>query len=179
MYESKRKNLMLSLFIGALANMLSSRRKHHSKPPQSYSTSRLANLTQADQHKTQTGKELTYDQYVNLLLSAASAYDAQFAPKAHFAVANAYSHLETTRYIILGDWYLMAAFTRQHLLPFGNYTLHYLADPSLERMGSDKKNKGIGSQETRDCVPGSSLRSSLAIFIYGDCGSSYSSYKSY
>jgi hypothetical protein len=42
--------------------------------------------TQADQHKTQTGKELTYDQYVNLLLSAASpAYDAQFAPKTHFA----------------------------------------------------------------------------------------------
>jgi hypothetical protein len=41
--------------------------------------------TQADQHKTQTEKELTYDQYVNLLLSAASAYDAQFAPKTHFA----------------------------------------------------------------------------------------------
>jgi hypothetical protein len=41
--------------------------------------------TQADQHKTQTGKDLTYDQYVNLLLSAASAYDAQFAPKTHFA----------------------------------------------------------------------------------------------
>jgi hypothetical protein len=41
--------------------------------------------TQADQHKTQTGKELTYDQYVNLLLPAASAYDAQFAPKTHFA----------------------------------------------------------------------------------------------
>jgi hypothetical protein len=30
-------------------------------------------------------KELTYYQYVNLLLSAASAYDAQFAPKTHFA----------------------------------------------------------------------------------------------
>jgi hypothetical protein len=41
--------------------------------------------TQADQHKTQSGKELTYDQYVNLLLSAASAYEAQFAPKTHFA----------------------------------------------------------------------------------------------
>jgi hypothetical protein len=41
--------------------------------------------TQADQHKTQTEKELTYDQYVTLLLSAASAYDAQFAPKSHFA----------------------------------------------------------------------------------------------
>jgi hypothetical protein len=40
----------------------------------------------------------------------------------------------------------------------------------------DKKNKGIGSRETRDCVPGSSLGSSLAIFIYGDCGSSYKSY---
>jgi hypothetical protein len=40
---------------------------------------------QADQHKTQAGKELTYDQYVNLLLSAASAYDAQFAPKTLFA----------------------------------------------------------------------------------------------
>jgi hypothetical protein len=43
----------------------------------------------------------------------------------------------------------------------------------------DKKNKGIGSRETRDCDPGSSLRASLAIFIYGDCGSPYSSYKSY
>jgi hypothetical protein len=41
--------------------------------------------TQADQHKTQTGKELSYDQYVNLLLFAASAYNAQFAPKTHFA----------------------------------------------------------------------------------------------
>jgi hypothetical protein len=41
--------------------------------------------TQADQHKTQTGKELTYDQYVNLLLSATSVYDAQFAPKTHSA----------------------------------------------------------------------------------------------
>jgi hypothetical protein len=61
-----------------------------------------------------------------------------------------------TFYIIFGDWYLMAAFTRQHLLPFGNYTLHYLADPSLETMGSDKKNKRIESQETRDCYSGSS-----------------------
>jgi hypothetical protein len=26
-----------------------------------------------------------------------------------------------------GDWYLMAAFARQHLLPFGNYTLHYFS----------------------------------------------------
>jgi hypothetical protein len=77
-----------------------------------------------------------------------------------------------------GDWYLMAAYARHHLLPFGNYTLHYLADLSLEKMGSDKKNKGIGSRETRACVPGSSLRSSLAIFIYGYCGSSYLSYKS-
>jgi hypothetical protein len=52
--------------------------------------------TQADQHKTQTGKELTYDQYLNLLLSAASAYDAQFAPKTHSAARapcrDMYSH---------------------------------------------------------------------------------------
>jgi hypothetical protein len=41
----------------------------------------------------------------------------------------------------------MAAYARHHLLPFGNYTLQYLADPSLEKMGSDKKNKGIGSHE--------------------------------
>jgi hypothetical protein len=41
--ESTRKSLMLSLFIGALANMLSSRQKHHSKPPRSYRISRLAN----------------------------------------------------------------------------------------------------------------------------------------
>jgi hypothetical protein len=56
--------------------------------------------TQADQHKTQTGKELTYDQYVNLLLSAASTYDAQFAPKIHFAARAprraVYSHDFTT-----------------------------------------------------------------------------------
>jgi hypothetical protein len=31
-----------------------------------------------------------------------------------------------------------AAFARHHLLPFGNYTLHYLTDPSLERMGSGR-----------------------------------------
>jgi hypothetical protein len=56
--------------------------------------------TQADQHKTQTGKELTYDQYVILLLSAASTYDAQFAPKTHFAARAprraVYSHDFTT-----------------------------------------------------------------------------------
>jgi hypothetical protein len=46
--------------------------------------------TQADLHKTQTGKELTYDQYVNLLLSDASAYDAQFAPKTHFTARAPY-----------------------------------------------------------------------------------------
>ena len=36
---------------------------------------------QADQHKTQSGRDLTYDQYVELLKSAASTYDAQFVPK--------------------------------------------------------------------------------------------------
>jgi hypothetical protein len=36
---------------------------------------------QADQHKTQSGVDLTYDQYVNLLTSAASNYDTQFQPK--------------------------------------------------------------------------------------------------
>jgi hypothetical protein len=184
--------------------------------------------TQADQHKTQAGKELTYDQYVNLLLSAASAYDAQFAPKllavlrilttsqhqamtmilptissahstsssqrpltllhkllimfctltisqsqtmtrilpriltahsassrpmvVHLAPAwhfhsghsclrmrktfgtssqtrqKTFSNLRASRCRINqdpGDWYMMAAFTRQHLLPFGNYALHY------------------------------------------------------
>jgi hypothetical protein len=40
----------------------------------------------------------------------------------------------------------------------------------------DKKHKRIGS---RDCDSGFSLRASLAIYIYGDCGSPYSSYKSY
>ena len=33
--------------------------------------------TQANQHKTQTGVDLTYKQYSNLLLSAASQFDAQ------------------------------------------------------------------------------------------------------
>jgi len=36
---------------------------------------------QADQIKTQSGTELTYEQYCNLLLSAASAYDVSFAAK--------------------------------------------------------------------------------------------------
>jgi hypothetical protein len=52
--------------------------------------------TQADQHKTQTGTDLTHDQHINLLLSAASAYDTQFAPKTHFAAQSprqaVYSH---------------------------------------------------------------------------------------
>jgi hypothetical protein len=36
---------------------------------------------QADQHKVQGGKELTYDEYESLLLSAANNYDSQFKPK--------------------------------------------------------------------------------------------------
>ena len=36
---------------------------------------------QANQHKTQSGVDLTYEQYVNLLVSAASNYDTQFMPK--------------------------------------------------------------------------------------------------
>ena len=36
---------------------------------------------QADQHKTHTGTTLTYEQYCNLLLSVASAYDDTFAAK--------------------------------------------------------------------------------------------------
>ncbi len=36
---------------------------------------------QADQHKTHSGITLTYEQYCNLLLSAASNYDASYAPK--------------------------------------------------------------------------------------------------
>jgi len=36
---------------------------------------------QADQLKTHTGIAPTYEQYCNLLLSAASAYDASFATK--------------------------------------------------------------------------------------------------
>jgi len=37
--------------------------------------------SESDQHKVQTGKDFTYDQYVSLLLSAASTYDAQFQNK--------------------------------------------------------------------------------------------------
>jgi hypothetical protein len=52
--------------------------------------------TQADQRKTQSGTDMTYGQYVNLLLSAASAYDTQFTPKTHFAAQSprraVYSH---------------------------------------------------------------------------------------
>ena len=39
--------------------------------------------TQADQHKTQSGTDLTYEQYIHLLVSAASNYDTQFLPKEH------------------------------------------------------------------------------------------------
>jgi hypothetical protein len=41
---------------------------------------------QADQHKTQNGIDLTYDQYVELLMSAASNYDTQFKPKEHHGI---------------------------------------------------------------------------------------------
>ena len=40
---------------------------------------------QADQHKTQTGRALTYEQYTELLKSSASAYDSQFTPKSRHA----------------------------------------------------------------------------------------------
>src|SRR5687767_12594029 len=39
--------------------------------------------TQANQHKTQSGVDLTYKQYSNLLLSAASQFDAQFTAKSY------------------------------------------------------------------------------------------------
>jgi hypothetical protein len=39
--------------------------------------------TQADQHKTQSGVDLTYEQYIHLLVSAAMNYDSQFLPKNH------------------------------------------------------------------------------------------------
>jgi hypothetical protein len=52
--------------------------------------------TQADQHKTQSGTDVTYDQYVRLLLSAASTYYAQFTTKTPFAARTprhaVYSH---------------------------------------------------------------------------------------
>jgi hypothetical protein len=60
----------------------------------------------------------------------------------------------------------MAAYARHHLLPFGNYTLHYLADPSLEKMGSDKKNKRIESREIRDSDSGSSLEAYIEEGIF-------------
>jgi hypothetical protein len=60
----------------------------------------------------------------------------------------------------------MAAFARQHLLLFGNYTLHYLVYPSLEKMGSDKKNKRIESREIHDSDSGSSLEAYIeGIFV--------------
>jgi hypothetical protein len=37
--------------------------------------------TQADQHKTQSGTDLTYEQYMHLLVSAATNYEKQFLPK--------------------------------------------------------------------------------------------------
>jgi hypothetical protein len=46
---------------------------------------RRAVKTQADQYKIQNGKELAYEEYVSLLLSAASSYDSQFKPKGNFA----------------------------------------------------------------------------------------------
>jgi hypothetical protein len=61
----------------------------------------------------------------------------------------------------------MAAYARHHLLTFGNYTLHNLVYPSLEKMGSDKKNKRIESaREIRDSDSGSSLEAYIeGIFV--------------
>jgi hypothetical protein len=49
---------------------------------------------QADQHRTQTGDDLDYDQYVTLLTSAANNYDAQFRSKSKTSVQRrtVYSH---------------------------------------------------------------------------------------
>jgi hypothetical protein len=58
---------------------------------------------QADQHKTQSGVELTYEQYVRLLTSAASNYNGQFVPKARHAAPTltrrtVYTHDITDKY---------------------------------------------------------------------------------
>ena len=47
---------------------------------------------QVNQYKTQTGVDLSYKQYSNLLLSVASLYDAQFAAKSHPACSAAKHH---------------------------------------------------------------------------------------
>jgi hypothetical protein len=47
----------------------------------------------ADLHTTRTGESLTYDQYSNLLLSAASAYDSMYTqPKSQTKQRNVYFH---------------------------------------------------------------------------------------
>ena len=47
---------------------------------------------QSDQLKTHLGKSLTYEQYLNLLKSAASTYDSQFKPKTWPASRTIYEH---------------------------------------------------------------------------------------
>jgi hypothetical protein len=94
---------------------------------------------QADQHKTQSGVDLTYDQYVNLLTSAASNYDTQFQPKERSGNTSnrraIYSHdihdtgiieLDGDRFGIDADLDTIQAFiTSQHSpgsrMPFGRW----------------------------------------------------------
>jgi hypothetical protein len=86
----------------------------------------------ADHLKTQDGKEQTYDSYCKLLLSAASTYDSQFAPKTFSgsrpprrAVDLTYSRLMHTRVPLLVHLVLLV-----HLAP----ACHFSSGTSYLRM---------------------------------------------
>src|SRR5688572_18036079 len=49
--------------------------------------------TQANQHKTQSGANMTYKKYSNLLLFAASQLDAQFTAKSYNTCSAAKRHI--------------------------------------------------------------------------------------
>ena len=106
----------------------------------------------ADLQKTNTGKALTYDEYLNLLLSAAAAYDNQFAAKTK-AKRHIFTHdqYDTTESYEVDESYdidvpvssLLANATEHHnkkQVKFGNRAVHM---PRDKWYNLDSKNKEI------------------------------------
>ena len=106
----------------------------------------------ADLQKTNTGKSLTYDEYLNLLLSAAAAYDNQFAAK-NKAKRQVFTHdqYDANESYEVDDSYdidapvslLVANATERHSkkqVKFGNRTVHM---PRDKWYNLDSKNKEI------------------------------------
>ena len=114
--------------------------------------------TQANQHKTQSGVDLTYKQYSNLLLSAVSQFDAQFTAKSYNTCAAAkrrsvYEHDiyqepqdadGDTFYDIDSDVETIQAFNSVTNRPQGTYTPYpRLTSNQWHRLSSD-------AQQNRD-----------------------------